>query len=146
MHKGWKTCEYTCPILFPPSLAVLPFADAAILNWKFKALSICWWDHLIWIGQTEILGKKIRKRYFHMASGIHIFSYFHFEIFYYSFFLGCVDTFVPVEISGGWMILPSGKDTFLQLLFQANNTLCSRCPVLFWSVNMNAILHSIIWL
>lgn len=35
-----------------------------------------------------------------MASGIQIFSYFHIIIFYYSFFLGCVEGFVAVESSG----------------------------------------------
>lgn len=40
------------------------------------------------------------------------------------------------------MILPSGRDPFVQLVFQANNgQLCSRYPVLFWSMNMNAILQ-----
>lgn len=40
------------------------------------------------------------------------------------------------------MILPSGKGTLVQLVFQANNgQLCSRHLVLFWSMNMNAVLQ-----
>lgn len=40
------------------------------------------------------------------------------------------------------MILLSGKDTFVQLVFQAyNGQLCSRYLFLFWSMNMNAILQ-----
>lgn len=36
-----------------------------------------------------------------MTSGIQIFSYFHIIAFNYSLFLGCVESLVAVEISGG---------------------------------------------
>lgn len=60
------------------------------------------WNRLSYLHcANRDLGGKNRKRHFHIANGIHIFNYFLIVIFYYSFFLGRMERFVAVEISGG---------------------------------------------
>lgn len=98
IHNKMYNSGVHVPSYVPPGPAAFPCADAAIKI--ISSLSLGWSCWVICTVQTEILEKKSQEKVF-PCDGIQTISYFHIIVFKSSLFLGCPESLLPVEISGG---------------------------------------------